>query len=97
MKNEVELARKMDKIKGKDEIKYPAYFEVDCYDEDIDDVETLCGLLYASTYQEAMAQIEYFYGDSLDSVNKLILYDPYSLFMIPIEKKQTIKDLFESC
>ena len=53
-----------------------------------------CGILYAESFSQAMQQLETYYGDDIQTVHFIEMYD-MSVFTFAPERMDAVKDLIE--
>lgn len=73
---------------------YTALYHVEFYDKISAIIDEECGLVYANNFTEAMKQIEDYYGEDLEAVKSIKLYDT-SIFTFSPEMLPTIKKEIE--
>ena len=73
-------------------MKYTFLFTARYYNDDAKPRKE-CGLIIAENFQDAMTQIELFYGKDLEEISMEVYDTPVPTF--PIEMKETIKKAME--
>lgn len=74
---------------------YTALYKVEVFDQ-VAECGTFveCGVLYADSFASAMKQLEEFYGDDIQTVHFLELYDT-TVFTFDPKHMETIKEIIE--